>query len=545
MQISKILPNSLLFLKNTYLYKMKKYSFLLILFLSLNIFSQEQAWIYFSDKPNASTYLSNPLTMLSQRALDRRLNQGISLDILDVPISNSYINQIKNLNGVQVKAKSKWLNAIHVSGSESDIRQAEGLSFVDHIEFASNNITNKTEKIEKFQETAVVYNYGNSLNQSEQIGVNSLHENNYTGQGMVIAVLDNGFGGVDTFSGFQHIRDNNQILGSYNFVARSNNLNTGGTHGMSVLSTIAGFVDGSLIGTAPDADFYLFVTEDVNSESPLEESLWVEAAERADSLGVDIINTSLGYRDFDESKYNHQYTDFNGSTTFIARGAGILASRGIIATIAAGNDGNGFHYISSPADATNVLTVGAVDANGNMASFSSYGPTADGRIKPDVDAKGSGTTIIQSSGNVGTGSGTSFASPVLCGAVACLWQAFPDKTSFEIMDLVRQSAHLYQNPDDHFGYGIPNFSTIYSTLNLDKNTQNTLVIYPNPVHDYLYFSHKVSSYKLTNLQGSIILSNTNQNTGFNSVNIKNINSGMYFLNVISNTKNYQFKIIKK
>ncbi len=524
---------------------MKKFSFLFILFIALNVFSQEHAWIYFNDKPNASTYLSNPLTMLSQRALDRRLNQNISLDYLDVPISNSYINQIVALNGVEVKAKSKWLNAIHVYGLETDIRQAEGFSFVNHIEFASNNITNREEKIEKFNEIAVVYNYGNSLNQNEQIGVDILHQNDYTGQGLYIAVMDNGFGGVDTFNGFQHIRDNNQILGSYNFVERNNNLNTGGTHGMSVLSTIAGFVDGELIGTAPDAKFYLFVTEDVNSESPLEESLWVEAAEKADSLGVDVINTSLGYRDFDESKYNHVYTDFNGSTTFIARGASVLASRGIVATIAAGNDGNGFHYISTPADATNILTVGAVDTNGNMANFSSYGPSADGRIKPDVDAKGAGTTIIQSSGNVGTGSGTSFAAPVLCGAVACLWQAFPDKTSFEIMDLIRQSAHLYQNPTDHYGYGIPDFSSIYATLNTSKNSLNSLYIYPVPVQNDLYFSQQITSFELIDLQGRKILSNDRQITGIKYVNISNINVGIYFLNVNYNNKNYQFKIIKK
>jgi len=522
-----------------------KIKHLIIFYLmSFASFSQEHAWIYFTDKPNTATYLSNPLTMLSQKALDRRANQNITLDLTDVPISNNYINQINALSGVEVKAKSKWLNAVHVFGTEVDIRQAEALPFVDYIDFASNLIVNKTENSSAFSETRVVYNYGNSFNQNDLIKVNYLHEQDFTGQGLTIAILDNGFGGVDTFDGFQRIRDNNQILGSYNFVQRNANLNTGGTHGMSVLSTIAGYVDGELIGTAPDAQFYLFVTEDVNSESPLEESLWVEAAEQADSLGVDIINTSLGYRDFEESKYNHVYADFNGNTTFIARGASMLASKGIIGTIAAGNDGNSFHYISTPADALDVLTVGAVDENGNMASFSSYGPTADGRIKPDVDAKGASATIINSSGSVATGSGTSFASPILCGAVACLWQSFPDKNSYEIMQMIRESAHLYANPDDHYGYGIPNFQAILTPTSTGENELNSVFVYPNPTTDYLLFSDRISQFTLSNIYGSIVLYKISKNTDIKRVNLKNISKGIYFLNIENNHKKKTFKIIK-
>jgi hypothetical protein len=524
---------------------MKKILLILIFFLTIKSYSQEHAWIYFTDKPNSATYLSNPLSMLSQRALDRRTNQNISIDMTDVPISNNYINQINALNGVEVKAKSKWLNAIHVYGLETDIRQAENLSFVDYIDFASNNITNRTNiNFDKFNETFTNYNYGNSLNQNEQIGVTTLHENNYTGQGIVIAIMDNGFGGVDTFSGFQYLRNNNLVLGSYNFVQRNTNLNTGGTHGTSVLSTIAGFVDGELIGTAPDANFYLFVTEDVNSETPLEESLWVEAAETADSLGIDIINTSLGYRDFNETKYNHTYNDFDGATTFIAKAASMLASKGIIATIAAGNDGNNFHYISTPADATNILTVGAVDSSGDMASFSSYGPTADGRVKPDVDAKGKNTTIINGSGSVVTGSGTSFASPVLCGAVACLWQAFPNKTSFEIMDLIRQSAHLYNSPNDHFGFGIPNFNLIFTQLNIEQYHDSNIQIYPNPTFDLLHFTKEISNFKIFDVSGSVVLSNSSKNNDIQSVNLNSLEKGVYFLSIQNTENNNTIKIIK-
>ncbi len=515
---------------------MKNYIYILILFFGFNVFAQEHAWVFFADKPNSASYFANPLTMLSQRAIDRRVRQNIAYDIKDIPISNVYINQIDAVIGIEVKAKSKWLNAVHVIGLEQDIRSLENFSFVDHIEFASNLITrknNSTNKINKFLDEAVTYNYGGSFNQVSQIGVDFLHQNDFTGQGMQIAVLDAGFGGVDTFSAFQRIRDNNQILGSYNFVERNQNLNTASTHGMSVLSTIIGYVDGELIGTAIDASVYLFVTEDAVNETPLEESLWVEAAEKADSLGVDIINTSLGYQDFDEAKYDHPYSDFNGSTTFIARGASILASRGIILTVSAGNDGNGFHYIGTPADATDVLTVGSIDEFGNMSDFSSYGPSADNRIKPDVVAKGQLATIVNSSGNVSLSNGTSFSSPIMCGAVASLWQAFPNKTSYEIMQMIRKSAHLYNAPEDHFGYGIPNFQSAYTVAKINENTLDELLIFPNPTTDIVHISSlnnsKIKAISLYNSIGSLILNKSYQNTGLEYINIKNINAGMYYL----------------
>ncbi len=527
---------------------MKKIYILLFVLTTNIMVAQEHAWVYFVDKPNAATYLANPLTMLSQRALDRRATQNLPLDESDVPISNTYINSIIAINGIQVKAKSKWLNAIHVIGTQADIFNLESLSYVDHVEFASNNIINRNNVLEDkpTKNTEVIYNYGGSLNQNEQIAVNTLHINDYTGQGIQIAVLDAGFGGVDTFAGFQRIRDNNQILGNYNFVERNNNMYTASSHGTSVLSTIAGYVDGALIGTAPDASFYLFITEDAVFETPLEESLWVEAAEKADSLGVNVINTSLGYQDFDDPKYDHPYSDFDGATAFITRGANFLAQKGIILTVSAGNDGNSFHYIAAPADANNVLTVGAVDNNGVIAGFSSYGPTFDGRIKPDVDAKGVATTIIDSGGFVSTGSGTSFASPVLCGAVACLWQAFPNKTSYELMQMIRESANLYSNPDDHYGYGIPNFANAYATAEIQDNINPDLfAVYPNPVNNTLHISSNTLipklNIKLINSYGSVILEKTFQNTINHSINIDNIQNGIYFLTI----NNQQYKIIKQ
>jgi subtilisin family serine protease len=438
----------------------------------------EDAWVYFKDKPNEATYMNSPITMLTQRALDRRSRYNISIDVKDVPIETSYVSQIKNSVGITIKARSKWLNALHVQGSENDIKNLLNLNFVESIYFANkllNTVGKSADKSEiqprnKEVELTTQFNYGNATNQIEMLQGHVLHENNFTGEGMQIAVIDAGFPNVDVFPAFQRIRDNNQILGGYDFVNRNENFYTGYYHGMSVLSTIAGYIDNQFVGTAPDAKFYLFISEDNVNETPLEESLWVEAAERADSLGVDLINTSLGYTTFDNPNYDYEYADMDGQTTFISRGAEIAASRGMIVVNSAGNEGNSsWNYISAPADANSVLSIGAVDAAETIASFSSYGPTSDGRIKPDVCAQGKNVYMINSAGNVAISNGTSFSSPVLTGVVACLWQAFPEKSNTEIIQLVKESSHLFASPTAQEGYGIPNFEAIYSLLSQDVN----------------------------------------------------------------------------
>ena len=528
-------------------------TFALILLFNLS-FAQEHAWVYFADKPDEATAMANPLSMLTQRALDRRARQNIVLDYKDVPLSNSYYNQIVSQNGILVKAKSKWLNAVHVFGTEVDINALLALNFVSSIEFADNSLNARSlnneetnQHHDKFDDLTD-YNYGGSFNQVNQIRVDFLHENNFTGNTMQIAVLDAGFPGVDTFSAFQQIRDNNQILGGYNFVERSNDVYQNNRHGTSVLSTIAGSIDGELIGTAPDAKFYLFTTEDVTSETVLEESLWVEAAEKADSLGVDIINTSLGYQNFDESKYDHLYSDMDGNTTFMARGANISVERGMIVVVAAGNDGNNTYFnISTPADADNVFTIGAVDENGVMASFSSYGPNADNQIKPDVDAKGLQATVIDASGNVATGNGTSYASPIMAGAIACFWQAFPNKTNFEIMQMVRESAHLYNNPTDQEGYGIPNFETAFNVASLNSFSLDVLNVYPNPTKGKLYFKflNKDIFYKVSlfDVLGKEIIKN--KSIINDEIDLSKINSGVYFMRVDYGINSIILKVVKK
>jgi len=532
---------------------MKKITFILLFFLVCNsAFSQEHAWVYFKDKPNEATFLANPLTMLTQKALDRRAKQNIPLDTKDIPIPFSYITAVNNTTGVEVKAKSKWLNALHVFGSVSEIKTLLNLSFVESVDFAANDLNSKLQvskhKKNKF-EVLTDFNYGGSANQIEMLKGEVLHQKGFTGQGMTIAVMDGGFPGVNTLSAFQQMRDNNQIKGGYDYVQRNANFYAGDSHGTSVLSTMSGFVDGQLIGTAPDADYYLFITEDAPIETPLEESLWVEAAEKADSLGVDIINTSLGYSTFDDARYNYTYDDMNGSTTFITRGADIAFSRGMLIVNSAGNSGvSPWHYITAPTDGFNVLSIGAVDGNGSIVNFSSFGPSADGRIKPDVNAKGGSATIINSAGNVTTGNGTSFASPIICGVIACFWQANPTKTNAEIMKAIKESGHLFNKPTDQEGYGIPNFELALNTLGVDDFSTSNFKVYPNPFQDTIQFDFTDTTQQLEIviydvLGRSVLKQQLNKQEAI--IDTQLLSKGIYFLQLKQDNSLKSYKMLKQ
>ncbi|MFA9190052.1 S8 family serine peptidase [Flavobacterium sp. FZUC8N2.13] len=455
---------------------MKKYSLLFFIFFPLFVFSQEEAWVYFNAKANEHYYYENPLQMLSQRALDRRNTQNIALDFKDVPINQEYIDSISSVSGIKVMAKSKWLNAIHVRGIQSLINSLKNFDFVDRVDFANKNLNqttslvsvnkkNSPRKNNSKKEKIVSVSEGFAT-QIEILNGQFLHQQNFTGSGKIIAVLDSGFLGVDTSTAFKRLRENKQILDGYNFVKRNTSYYADDNHGTNVLSTMAAYGKNSLVGTAIDASYYLFVTEDVTVENPVEESLWVEAAEKADSLGVDIISSSLGYSDFDNPNYNYNYTERNGMIAFISRGAEIAFSRGMLVVVSAGNEGTTRKpYIGVPADAPSVVSVGAVNDNENRAGFSSIGPTADGRIKPEVMALGQNTIVSDKNGNNIYLSGSSFSAPIISGMLACLWQAYPDKTNQEIRTLLLQSSNKNTAPDNEYGYGIPDFNLALSNGN--------------------------------------------------------------------------------
>jgi len=533
---------------------MKYYFTFLLLLFSAAMFSQEDAWVYFKDKPNAQTFFDSPAKMLSQRALDRRTNQNIALDLTDVPVEDSYINQVKASTGITVMAQSKWLNALHIRGTEANILALKSLSFVDKVVFANKNLNVTSKKVLENQtlqtkdklKTTINYAYGTSANQIQMLNGQVLHQQNKTGSGKIIAVLDAGFPGVNTAQPFKKLIDNNQILGGYDFVNRNENFFTGDDHGTMVLSTMGGYKENALVGTAPDASYYLFITEYDPTENPVEESYWVEAAEKADALGVDIITTSLGYFKFDNPNYSHNYSDMNGSTNFISRGAEIAFSKGIIVVASAGNEGvTSEPHIGGPADAVSVITVGAVTASKTKSGFSSIGPSYDARIKPDVMALGSSAVVSDTAGNIGVADGTSFSCPIMAGMIACLWQAFPLKTNKEIRKMVLQSADRYSAPDNNYGYGIPNFGSTLSTETFETS-KSLFSVYPNPVQTTVsfLFEKNTASVSVYSVLGQKVIEKqiTNQNP---VLSVENLKSGLYFYTFDSDDLHKTGKIIKQ
>lgn len=532
---------------------MKNLFVFFLLLSSCVLFSQEDAWVYFRDKPNAQSYLNNPLSMLASRSLERRTNQSIALNVTDVPLETSYVNQVKSSTGITILAKSKWLNALHIRGAQSNIIALKQLLFVEKVVFANKNLNTTAKKVTENQianatdkfKTTVDYSYGTSANQIQMLNGHLLHQQNKTGSGKVIAVLDAGFPSVNTALPFKRLRDNNQILGGYNFVTRNPNFYSGDDHGTMVLSTIGGFQENALVGTAPDASFYLFVTENDASENPIEESLWVEAAERADSLGVDIITTSLGYFAYDNSNYSHSYSDMNGSTNFISRGAEMAFNKGIIVVASAGNEGNTVEpHIGAPADAVSVITVGSVTSNKLKSSFSSIGPSYDGRIKPDVMAQGTAAIVSDTNGNIRAIDGTSFSCPIMAGMIACLWQAYPTKTNKQIRQMVLESADRYTAPNTDYGYGIPNFGATLSAT--EFQVSSSFSVFPNPAQTTVsfIFENHTAAVSVFSVLGQKVLEQqiTSQNP---ILSVESLKSGLYFFTFESEGLHRTGKIIKQ
>ncbi|MEM6515890.1 MAG: S8 family serine peptidase [Bacteroidota bacterium] len=533
---------------------MRQLIYLAALFVFLGSHAQEDAWVYFVDKQNVEASIANPLTILSQASVNRKNAKGISIDERDVPVNEAYISQIKTATGVSVMAKSKWLNAIHVRGEADDINAlANAFAFINFIDFADDNL-NTAGRIsvenDKFsiENTTVSFNYGDTQNQVEMIGVDQLHLDNFTGDGIIIAVMDSGFPNVDTMGAFQRLRDNNDLLGGYDFVDRTENIFdfSANDHGTKVLSNMAGFIQDEFVGTAPDASYYVFRTEDVFSETPVEESYWVEAVERADSLGVDIINTSLGYRTYTNPNYTHTAADLDGSSTFITRGANIANDKGILVVTSAGNSGSS--GVGAPADGTGVFSIGAVNANGEYASFSSQGSEAQATLKPDIVAQGQGAAVVDDSNSIVNNNGTSFSSPIMAGGLASLWQALPDATNEEIKQYAKASASQFNNPDFFLGFGIPNLANALNIgLSVQEETFEKVTIFPNPVRDILTIQipsrEALNELNIVDLTGKIVMSLVlNQNA--TELDISGLAKGIYILNIQSGNVSSAFKLIK-
>ena len=470
---------------------MKKYLPLLIIAILFCSSSHAQFTRYIvrlKDKGTNPFSLSNPSQYLTARAIQRRTRYGIAIDSTDLPITPRYIDSIRLAGTVTILNSSKWLNQVAIQTSDAAaLAKINAFPFVISAAPIGARMQPNEQPVNKQLDAPITtgpgdptpqivndyYNYGQSFGQVHLHNGEFLHNRGFRGQGMQMAILDAGFYHYLSLPTFDSVRNNGQVLGTWDFVTGDASVDEDHPHGMNCFSIIAANMPGTFIGTAPKASFYLYRTEDVNTEYPIEEQNWAAGIERADSLGIDISSTSLGYNQFDNATFNHTYADLNGHTTLIAKAANLAARKGIIVVVAAGNEGNSaWHYIITPADADSAMAIGAVNTSGVVGSFSSYGPNSSGQIEPSVSAVGVNAIIANTTnGQPTTGNGTSFACPNMAGLTTCLWQAFPEVNNMSIIRNLQMASNRFNNPDNRTGYGIPNMKKAFVQLIKQLYTQ--------------------------------------------------------------------------
>ncbi len=528
----------------------------LLLFLVTGVLSAQNKKyiIYFKDKNNSPYSLSDPTAYLSAKAIQRRAQQQILITANDLPVNPFYIDSII-LKGAQVIHALKWSNSVVVSASAAQLTSIASLPFVSNYKniarqlIVENNLLKATSsKIETSTST-----YGNSYTQVHMLEVDEMHKEGFRGEGMLIALLDAGFQNASSVNFLAHLYTNNRVLATYDFVDHETNVYNDNDHGLLALSAVAGYQDGVLIGTAYNASYVLLRTEDAISEYEMEEAYWAKGAEYADSIGVDIISSSLGYSTFDNG-INHSFDDLNGNTTIAAIAADMAASKGIVVICSAGNEGStGWHSILTPADGDSVLAIGAVDLNGTYASFSSVGPSADGRIKPDLAAMGKEVTLGAASGSIVKNNGTSFSCPLVAGLAAGLWQAFPLLTNMQLVEVLKKSASHYSNPDSYLGYGIPGYIKSKNYI-ADTTTILNFNIFPNPISEgFISFAaepeyiNQSVSIKMYDRIGRLVAEDTIQIKNMKNetnINLSFFPAGLYSMHFAFSDKTEKAKLVK-
>ena len=427
--------------------------------------------LYLKDKGEPSYRLSSPEEFLSPESVERRMLWETFVDETDFPVSRLYINELIAV-GVDIVTQSKWMKTVVVESTDSTIvKQLSAISFVDSVKCVWSGEgrlpaepCSNDESYFTSQDTPVDNIYGDATLQIEMLNGIRLHNAGYRGKGMRIAVIDAGFMNVDRMDAFSLLN----LLGTHNVTFPGHSVFCADDHGTKSLSCLAANLKGVMIGTAPEASYLLIKSEDVRGEAPIEEDFWAAAVEYADSVGIDIISSSLGYFKFDDIPGYYKNEDTNGQTAFVSRVAEIAAKKGLLIVSSAGNEGNGeWEKITFPADARDIITVGSITSDNERSSFSSLGMTADYRIKPDVVALGTRVCVIGSSGQVQYANGTSFSTPTVAGLAACLWQAFPLLKNTELIKLIKESSSQYQKPDAQLGYGIPDMFKAYNRANND------------------------------------------------------------------------------
>lgn len=535
---------------------MKHVLFCIWLFLTAVPVSSETEFkfrVWLKDKAGTPYSIDYPADFLSEKAIERRRMQQIEIDETDLPVNPEYIRRILN-TGVKEVTRSRWMNTVVISSPDSAVAShISGLPFVKKVDWVWKTPEKESAGIayegKSFRKQKNYSDYGDALFQIAIHNGNRLHDSGFTGEGMTIAVIDVGFMNVDQNPLF----DTRKIIGTRNFVSPETDPYVAGNHGALVLSAMAAEKKGSFIGSAPDARYWLLCSEDEHSELPVEEDFWTTAAEFADSVGVDIISSSLGYFKYDIPELNYHQSDLDGKTAFISRAATIGSQKGMIIINSAGNEGNGeWKKILFPADAENILTVGGIDRNMNPSNFSSFGYTADSRIKPDVVSIGTNTTLVGLDGTILQSDGTSFATPVISGLTACLWQALPHLTAHEIFRVIRENSSQYNTPDVQKGYGIPDIYAAYQravselkmtgtkTLSVYYDTQNDgglLILQNMPENGQRY---NVSIYSAQGiLKSTLRLQGTNQ-----TISTRNLASGLYIIQIQGYGININSKFIK-
>ncbi len=540
-----------------------KYFILFFLVLVLGTSQAQNKYaIHYKFKPQEAFSLDRPEEFLTEKAVERREKYQIPLDSMDLPVSEKYINTIQGLTN-RMFYHISWLNASVVEATEDQMGEITALDFVDKVILAAPSSNSGSRLFSKDfnlklnlknkRISSNVYDFQNGL-----LGIPEMHEAGFKGEGITIAVFDAGFPDVDIIPGFEHIFANNRVIGGKDFVDVSRKeFFTKNQHGTNVLSLIAALEPGKLVSGAPNSNFIFCITEDIASEYRIEEYNWVKAATFSDSLGVDIINSSLGYWDFDDPKMDYTKEDLDGKTAVISIGADIAAKKGILVVTSAGNYGGaGASSITAPADVNGILSIGATNTSLERSGFSSQGPTSDGRIKPDLSTLGERVYLYtRPNVSVTTSQGTSFSAPQIAALAAGLWQAKPELNKDELIELLKSSATQAEEPDNLLGYGIPNFSRAYfgEVLSIENNESDIhWKLFPNPLEgnilQFEYGNEQQVIFSLINSSGILIQEQVIERQSLSNpfmIEIPAINPGVYLIQVRSGNQLKQTKLIKK
>ena len=527
---------------------------LMLLFLCFGLNGQHRFMVFFADKTNTPYSINTPEAFLSERAIQRRSKQGISITNTDLPVDPNYVAGVAALDA-ETYFTTKWMNGLLIQTDSSVLPLIEALPYVTKVELVAPNIllSKSADETPSQPETVSIAASSNvTASQLEMLGINRMHQDGFRGEGILIGVFDSGFENYLQIDEFSHLVADNRVLYTRDFTTNAFQVENNQTHGTRVLSAIAGNSE-TYIGSAPNATYILSVTE-APQEYRIEEYNWVFAAEMADSAGVDIIQTSLGYTEFDDETMDYSPSDMDGETAVISKAAQLAADKGILLITSAGNLGNtAWQIISAPADVADVIAVGGINQAGFKANTSSVGPSADDRIKPDVVALGVSTALVASNGAYVYQNGTSFAAPIVSGFAAGLWQAYPELTAAELRTLIRNSANISDEPNNLFGYGVPSYTEAKELMKPLNLKTGEIRVFPNPVAGQSFVTIALDDefagaleLAVANLQGETIQQLDFGNGIANNrleINLEGMPSGLYFIRINSNGRQVTKKLM--